>query len=122
MGHTPPIPSSPHDAPKRDCPPVAAEAHMRIGAVDALRRACALLGGQKPLARRIGTTQSRVWYWLEKSRYGAAAQFALPIEAATGVPRHELRPDIYPAPAKPSSDLNSDVSAHNLEAGHGMDR
>lgn len=87
----------------------------------ALKRACELAGGQKPLARRIGTTQSRVWYWLEKSRHGAAAPFVIAIEAATGVPRHALRPDIYPAPARPPSDLK-DLSAQDLEAGHGMDR
>src|SRR5262245_14616181 len=67
------------------------------GAHDALRRAVEIDRGQKPLARRIGTTQSRLWYWLEKSRHGAAARFVLAIEAATGVPRHALRPDIYPA-------------------------
>lgn len=66
---------------------------------DSLKRACEIAGGQKPLADRIGTTQSQVWYWLEKSKKGVPAEFCGPIEQATGVPRHELRPDIYPAPA-----------------------
>jgi DNA-binding transcriptional regulator YdaS (Cro superfamily) len=63
----------------------------------ALKRACDLSGGQKPLAKRIGTTQSQVWYWLERSKRGVPAEFVLPIEIATGVPRHELRPDLYPS-------------------------
>jgi DNA-binding transcriptional regulator YdaS (Cro superfamily) len=85
----------------------------------ALKRACEVAGGQKPLARRIGTTQSRVWYWLERARHGAAAPFVLPIEAATGVSRHELRPDIYPAPAIAPSESEQE---QNQEAGRGMDR
>lgn len=63
-----------------------------------LDRACNLAGGQKALADKIGTSQSQVWYWLAKSKKGAAAEYVLQIEQATGVPRHELRPDIYPAP------------------------
>ena len=62
----------------------------------ALRRACKLAGGQKPLADKIGTTQSQVWYWLERSKKGVPAEFVLPIERATGVSRHEMRPDLYP--------------------------
>ncbi len=64
---------------------------------EALRRACEVAGGQKPLADRIGTTQSQVWYWLERSKKGVPAEFVLPIEQATGVPRGELRPDLWPA-------------------------
>lgn len=63
---------------------------------DALRRACEIAGGQKPLAERIGTRQSRVWYWLERSKRGVPAEFVLPIEEATGVSRSELRPDLWP--------------------------
>jgi DNA-binding transcriptional regulator YdaS (Cro superfamily) len=62
----------------------------------ALIRACKIAGGQKPLADRIGTTQGQVWYWLEKSKKGVAAEFVLTIERETGVSRSELRPDLYP--------------------------
>jgi DNA-binding transcriptional regulator YdaS (Cro superfamily) len=62
----------------------------------ALRRAVDVAGGQKPLANRIGTTQSMVWYWLERAKKGVPAEFVLRIERATGVSRHELRPDLYP--------------------------
>jgi DNA-binding transcriptional regulator YdaS (Cro superfamily) len=64
--------------------------------VDALKRACIAAGGQKPLADRIGTTQSQVWYWLKRSKRGVPAEFVIPIEKATGIPRYALRPDLYP--------------------------
>lgn len=63
---------------------------------EALKRACELAGGQKPLADRIGTTQSQVWYWLERSKRGVPAEFVLPIERETGVSRSALRPDLWP--------------------------
>ena len=63
---------------------------------EALKRACELAGGQKPLADRIGTTQSQVWYWLKKSKRGVPAEFVLSIERETGVSRTELRPDLWP--------------------------
>lgn len=66
---------------------------------EALRRACEAAGGQKPLADLIGTTQSQVWYWLTRSKRGVPAEFAPKIEAATGVPRSELRPDLWPTEA-----------------------
>ena len=63
---------------------------------EALRKACEAAGGQKPLADLIGTTQSQVWYWLERSKRGLPGEFVLPVERVTGVSRHELRPDLYP--------------------------
>lgn len=62
----------------------------------ALQRACDLAGGQEHLATLVGTTQSQIWYWLERSKKGVPAEFVIPIESATGVARHELRPDLYP--------------------------
>lgn len=64
---------------------------------EALKLACERAGGQNKLARRIGTTQARVWYWLTKSKHGVAAEFVLPIERETGVSRSVLRPDLFPA-------------------------
>lgn len=71
---------------------------------EALKRACELAGGQKPLAERIGTTQSQVWYWLQRSKRGVPAEFVLPIERETGVPRNELRPDLWPEMAGAASE------------------
>lgn len=67
-----------------------------MSSTEALKKACDLAGGQKPLADRIGTTQSQVWYWLTRSKRGVAPEFVLPIERETGVSRHDLRPDLYP--------------------------
>src|SRR5262245_8410096 len=75
---------------------------------EALRRACKAAGGQKPLASLIGATQSMVWYWLARARRGVPGEYVRAIEAATGVSRHELRPDLYPASDHPSdSSLSS---------------
>jgi len=63
---------------------------------EALAKACANVGGQKALADLIGTSQAQVWYWLERSKNGAAAEYVLRIEEKANVSRHLLRPDIYP--------------------------
>lgn len=65
---------------------------------EALARAAEISKGQVGLANAIGTTQSNVWTWLNKSKRGVPAEWVSKIEEATGVPRHELRPDIFPAP------------------------
>lgn len=52
-------------------------------------------GGSIPLARQIGTTRQLVEYWAKRSKKGAAADFVLRIEEATGVSRYQLRPDVY---------------------------
>lgn len=70
---------------------------------EALKEACGIAGGQKPLADRIGTTQSQVWYWLTRSKKGVPAEFVLPIERETGISRSALRPDLWPV---------KDVEAH----------
>ncbi|WP_299307826.1 YdaS family helix-turn-helix protein [uncultured Croceicoccus sp.] len=57
----------------------------------AIRRA----GSQTAFAKLIGKRQSVVNYWLQVSK-PLPAEHVLPIEAATGVSRHDLRPDIYP--------------------------
>lgn len=61
----------------------------------ALERAIEHAGGQKPLADRIGTTQSVVWYWLKRSKRGIPAEWVGRVTEATGIPAHELRPDLY---------------------------
>ena len=55
-------------------------------------------GGQVALADKIRTSQSNVWHWLKRSKRGAPAEYVMPIEEHTGVPRHLLRPDIFPPP------------------------
>ncbi len=52
-------------------------------------------GSQSELARRIGVRQGYIWKWLKSGRI--PAERVLAVEAATGISRSELRPDIYPA-------------------------
>lgn len=66
---------------------------------EALELAIERAGGQNSLARRIGTTQGPLWYWLNRSKKGVPAEFVLPIERETGVPRGDLRPDLFPSDA-----------------------
>lgn len=69
--------------------------------MQALQRAIDIVGGQTSLAERVGTTQSQIWYWLQRSKKGVPAEFVIPIEQATAgeVSRHDLRPDLYPLEA-----------------------
>lgn len=74
--------------------------------VQAFHRAIQIVGGQSALGRLIGRPQSTVWEWVDRKK-PLPAEFVLTIEAATGISRHELRPDIYPlepasAPSSPA--------------------
>lgn len=60
----------------------------------ALAAACDAAGGEMRLAELIGKTRSHVSTW--KLRGMIPAEMAIPIERATGVSRHVLRPDLYP--------------------------
>ena len=69
-----------------------------------LKKAVAIAGGQRALARLISTPsrkvkQGHVWSWMYRSKR-VPAEFVLPIEALTRISRHELRPDVFgPPPA-----------------------
>ena len=58
-----------------------------------LERAISEAGSGVALARIAGVTPMAVSYWKVR---GVPAHQVLRIESATGVSRHELRPDIYP--------------------------
>ena len=62
----------------------------------AFRKALQHFGGnQSKMAEAIGTTQSRLSYVLRKEN-ALPPDLVLATEAATGITRHDLRPDIYP--------------------------
>ncbi|MFN3819923.1 transcriptional regulator [Blastomonas sp.] len=63
-----------------------------------LAKVCIALGGQSALARLIGKDQSTVHDRL-RNNMPIWAEHVLAIEAATGISRHDLRPDIYPVEA-----------------------
>lgn len=71
----------------------------------ALDRAVRLIGGQTATAKLLGLSQTAVWKWINRSR-PLPAEHVLKVEAATGISRHDLRPDIYP--------LEETASAANL--------
>ena len=71
----------------------------------ALQHAVGIAGGQSALARKLSergipVKQAHVWWWLNKSGR-VAAHCAIPVEEITGVPRSDLRPDVFvpPTPA-----------------------
>lgn len=47
---------------------------------------------QARLGKLIGRPQQTISYW---KRHGVPAEAAILIEQATGVPRHEIRPDVF---------------------------
>jgi DNA-binding transcriptional regulator YdaS (Cro superfamily) len=48
---------------------------------------------QTQFAEHVGASQQLISYWLKTGRVGGA--HVLKVEAATGISRHELRPDIF---------------------------
>lgn len=63
--------------------------------IKALHAAVERAGSQSALARLIGTSQATVWKWLKKGQ-PVTPKLVRKIEAATGVSKHDLRPDLYP--------------------------
>lgn len=62
---------------------------------DALRRARDVAGSNSALARICKCTPANIFQLLDKGS-PLPPRFVLAVEAATGVSRHALRPDIYP--------------------------
>lgn len=66
-------------------------------AKEAIERAVKNVGGQRAMARLLGCTQQAVGNWIAKGRLPAERVVA--VEVVSGVPRHQLRPDLFaPAP------------------------
>ena len=73
--------------------------------IEALGKALAVVGSQAALARLCEVSHTAVWKWISEKRVLPAEQ-VLKVESATGVSRHDLRPDLYPReepPAQPSA-------------------
>ncbi len=78
-------------------------------ALEALKRAVDFKGGQKPLASAIGYSQPSVWRWLNGTQIPAEA--AIAIEKSTGVPKEEIRPDLFVAEPTTSADPRTEDTA-----------
>jgi DNA-binding transcriptional regulator YdaS (Cro superfamily) len=69
---------------------------MPVG-LDALERAIPQAGGVTQFARALNVSYQLVQGWRTPGRkFATPAEYVLRVEAATGVSRHELRPDLYP--------------------------
>jgi DNA-binding transcriptional regulator YdaS (Cro superfamily) len=66
-----------------------------LSPLEALNLAVTRVRSQAALAKICGVTQPAVHKWLTESKQ-LPAEHVLKVEAATGVPRELLRPDIYP--------------------------
>ncbi|MBK3438784.1 MULTISPECIES: YdaS family helix-turn-helix protein [unclassified Pseudomonas] len=84
-----------------------------------LERAIAAAGSAVELAKLAGVTPMAVSYWKVR---GVPARHVVLIESATGVNRHELRPDLYPEapptlnqmmPQMPVTDQSGKPSVHS---------
>ena len=63
---------------------------------EALEAAVAKAGGQTALAAVCGCTQGAIWQMINKAQPAMSVQYVLKVEAALGVSRQHLRPDVYP--------------------------
>jgi len=76
-------------------------------------------GGQSGIARLLGITPQAVHQWVVGKR-PVPPRHCIAIEAATGLSRHELRPDIFGPPpvpdgapsAPPSPDVHPGINLH----------
>lgn len=65
--------------------------------MNAIDRAIEAAGSASELARQLGVVPMTVTQWRKRGQ--VPAERCLAIEAATGVSRHDLRPDVFgPAP------------------------
>jgi DNA-binding transcriptional regulator YdaS (Cro superfamily) len=68
---------------------------------DALKRIRAFFATEQAMAEAFAVTQPRqVWRWLNQS-HQIPAEYVLRAEELTGVPRHLIRPDLYPLSCLP---------------------
>lgn len=80
-----------------DCPDMAQPVSPQV----ALRCAVDLIGSQSAMGRLLGVSQRAVWRWVRENKI-LPAEHVLKVEAATGISRHLLRPDLYPRDETPA--------------------
>lgn len=76
---------------------------MTIKLMTALERAVAIVGGEVSLGKKINRSQGSISRWLNRpgrrrARGEAPGEVCGAIEAASGVPKWQLRPDLYEEP------------------------
>lgn len=68
---------------------------QKLTPYQALQEATRIAGSLSALARKCGCSHTAVWKWVQSAKR-VSPEYVLRVEAATGVSRHLLRPDIYP--------------------------
>lgn len=63
--------------------------------IDILEKAAEKAGGLTKLAAHLKVRHQSLYSWTR-----VPAERALEIEKLTGIPRHEMRPDLWPAPER----------------------
>lgn len=72
--------------------------------ITALDRAIEAAGSQLALANALGIKSPSISGWYDRGK--VPVERVLAIETATGVSRHELRPDVFgPPPANPEGEV-----------------
>ena len=61
-----------------------------------VRQAVRAAGSLEKLGKACGCSKQNVWSWCQAGRI--PAERVLAVEAATGIPREKLRPDLFGAP------------------------
>jgi DNA-binding transcriptional regulator YdaS (Cro superfamily) len=69
---------------------------------EALQLVFAHFRTQPAMAEAFGVSQPTIWRWMNQSKQ-MPPEFVLLAESITGVPRHFLRPDIYPVDLPPAA-------------------
>lgn len=82
----------------------------------ALAKAIRKVGSQTAFGNLLGKRQSVVSGWLLRGT-PLPAEHVLAIEAATGISRHDLRPDIYPIDLPASPSPSSDPQGNPIPEG-----
>ncbi|WP_245892275.1 transcriptional regulator [Novosphingobium guangzhouense] len=79
-----------------------------------------IAGSQSALARMAEVSSTAVWKWVQSSKR-LPAEYVLRVEAATGVSRHHLRPDIYPVEMPEASSRWSGIDQRAGARSNGVD-
>ena len=88
---------------------------------EALKQAIEAAASQSALGRICGVSQTAVWKWVQSSKR-LPAEYVLRVEAATGVSRHWLRPDIYPVDLPPAPSRWAGIDLRTAARSNGVDR
>lgn len=65
--------------------------------IEIVQKAADRVGGITELARKLGIKHPAFHSWTR-----VPAERIIDLEAVSGIPRHELRPDLYKPPVRPS--------------------